>query len=121
MDPLVPDLPPLVAHGFIPPLLQVIRLNLSAIIVELLRALGDRKWRDRQSACAGLADVLRGRSWDALGPHLEELWIMADRYENFLTAKHVQSIPSDADVHERMKRTSVLLAGDFSHHEECRA
>ncbi|CAN0518376.1 unnamed protein product, partial [Ectocarpus sp. 8 AP-2014] len=57
----------------------VIHSNLSAIITELLRALGDRKWRDRQSACAGLSDVLRGRSWDEIGPHLEMLWTMADR------------------------------------------
>lgn len=59
--------------------MKVIRKHLSAIVVELLRALGERKWRDRQSACAGLADVLRGRGWDELGPHLEELWTMADR------------------------------------------
>lgn len=58
---------------------QVIRSNLSAIVTELLRALGDRKWRDRQSACAGLSDVLRGRGWDEIGPHLEMLWTMADR------------------------------------------
>lgn len=59
---------------------QVIRTNLSAILKELLRALGERKWRDRQSACVGLADVLRGKGWDELGPHLEELWTMADRF-----------------------------------------
>lgn len=58
---------------------QVIHSNLSAIVTELLRALGDRKWRDRQSACAGLSDVLRGRGWDEIGPHLEMLWTMADR------------------------------------------
>eukprot|EP00752_Nemacystus_decipiens_P016287 g14566.t1 len=58
---------------------EVIRSNLSAIVKELLRALGDRKWRDRQSACAGLSDVLRGRGWDEIGPHLEMLWTMADR------------------------------------------
>ncbi|CAN0092724.1 unnamed protein product, partial [Hapterophycus canaliculatus] len=58
---------------------QVIHSNLSAILTELLRALGDRKWRDRQSACAGLSDVLRGRSWDEIGTHLEMLWTMADR------------------------------------------
>lgn len=58
---------------------QVIRSNLSAIVTELLRALGDRKWRDRQSACAGLSEVLRGRGWDEIGPHLEMLWTMADR------------------------------------------
>ena len=57
----------------------MIRSNLSAIVTELLRALGDRKWRDRQSACAGLSDVLRGRGWDEIGPHLEMLWTMADR------------------------------------------
>ncbi|CAN0278899.1 unnamed protein product, partial [Ectocarpus sp. 13 AM-2016] len=58
---------------------EVVHSNLSAIITELLRALGDRKWRDRQSACAGLSDVLRGRSWDEIGPYLEMLWTMADR------------------------------------------
>ncbi|CAM9494930.1 unnamed protein product [Scytosiphon promiscuus] len=58
---------------------EVVHSNLSAILTELLRALGDRKWRDRQSACAGLSDVLRGRSWDEIGPHLEMLWTMADR------------------------------------------
>lgn len=61
----------------------MIRTNLSAILRELLRALGERKWRDRQSACVGLADVLRGKGWDALGPHLEELWTMADRFVLF--------------------------------------
>lgn len=60
---------------------QLIRTNLSAIIVELLRALGERKWRDRQAACAALSDLLRGRGWEEIGPHLELLWKMADRRE----------------------------------------
>lgn len=72
--PPPPRLPSAWPHGC-----QMIHVNLSAIITELLRALGDRKWRERQSACAGLSDVLRGRGWDDIRPHLEELWIMTDR------------------------------------------
>ncbi|CAM9704969.1 unnamed protein product, partial [Choristocarpus tenellus] len=58
---------------------EIINTHFGAIMTELLRGLGDRKWHNRQASCSALAKILVGRGWDEVGPHLEKLWTMADR------------------------------------------
>lgn len=47
--------------------------HFDAIARDLLREMGSRTWRGRQAAAAALADLLQGRRWDQLGPHLKEV------------------------------------------------
>ena len=37
--------------------------HFGAVARELLREMGGRLWRNRQAACAALADLLQGRRW----------------------------------------------------------
>lgn len=53
--------------------------HFDAIAKELLREMGGRLWRSRQTSAAGLADLLQGRRWDQLGPHLLPAWSMTLR------------------------------------------
>jgi hypothetical protein len=39
----------------------------------LLSDMGARLWRVRQAGCAGLTDLLAGRRWAQLGPHMEQV------------------------------------------------
>jgi len=41
----------------------LIKLYLDAIFEDLCKAAGSRKWRERQAAVAGLADLLPGRTF----------------------------------------------------------
>eukprot|EP00882_Tetradesmus_deserticola_P033838 GHRQ01038690.1.p1 GENE.GHRQ01038690.1~~GHRQ01038690.1.p1 ORF type:complete len:256 (+),score=98.84 GHRQ01038690.1:290-1057(+) len=45
----------------------------------LLADVGARLWRVRQAACASLTDLLTGRRWPQLAPHMEQLWVMGLR------------------------------------------
>ncbi|KAF6252864.1 armadillo-type protein [Scenedesmus sp. NREL 46B-D3] len=49
------------------------------IAKSLLVDVGARLWRVRQAACAGLTDLLTGRRWPQLAPHMEQLWVMGLR------------------------------------------
>ncbi|WIA23756.1 hypothetical protein OEZ85_000433 [Tetradesmus obliquus] len=49
------------------------------IMKSLLADVGARLWRVRQAACASLSDLLAGRRWPQLAPHLEQLWVMGLR------------------------------------------
>ncbi|KAG1660153.1 hypothetical protein FOA52_007810 [Chlamydomonas sp. UWO 241] len=58
---------------------KTIDLHFQSIMRELLREMGGRLWRNRQAACAALADLLQGRRFAELAPHLEEVWTMTLR------------------------------------------
>lgn len=47
--------------------------HFDGIMAELLREMGGRLWRSRQSCCAGLADLLQGRRWEQVGPHFTQV------------------------------------------------
>lgn len=56
-----------------------VKQYLPAILEELCGAAGSRKWRERQSAVAGLADLLPGRTYAEIGRLIEKLWVIAFR------------------------------------------
>ena len=41
---------------------------------EILRESGSRLWRNRQSSAGALSDVLSGRTFKEIEPHLESVW-----------------------------------------------
>ncbi|WIA44228.1 hypothetical protein OEZ86_010539 [Tetradesmus obliquus] len=43
------------------------------IMKSLLADVGARLWRVRQAACASLTDLLAGRRWPQLAPHMEQV------------------------------------------------
>lgn len=53
--------------------------HFAAIIKELLQEMGGRLWRNRQAACAALADLLQGRRWPELQQHFHKVWSMTLR------------------------------------------
>ncbi len=48
--------------------------HFSAILQELLRAMSSENWRERKAGCAGMTDLIRGRSYKEIGVHVEPLW-----------------------------------------------
>ncbi|KIY98025.1 hypothetical protein MNEG_9938 [Monoraphidium neglectum] len=70
--------------------------HFDAICRDLLREMGGRTWKGRQAATAALADLLQGRRWDQLGPHIKEMWVMTLRVID--------------DVKESVRRTAALTA-----------
>ena len=46
------------------------------IMADLVKGLGDRMWRTRESSCNAIHDLISGRSIGELEPYLEQLWIM---------------------------------------------
>jgi hypothetical protein len=52
--------------------------HFDAIARDLLREMGGRTWKGRQGATAALGDLLQGRRWDQLGPHIKEVsgWLI---------------------------------------------
>ncbi|CAG8524233.1 10813_t:CDS:10, partial [Cetraspora pellucida] len=51
----------------------------SVIVKDLLKGLGDRFWRTRESSANALADLLQSQSIQALEPYLQDLWTMCFR------------------------------------------
>ncbi|KAI8892685.1 proteasome stabiliser-domain-containing protein [Globomyces pollinis-pini] len=49
------------------------------IITEVLKSLGDRSWRTRESSCSALSDLLHGRQIEQLEPYMKDLWTMCFR------------------------------------------
>jgi hypothetical protein len=47
--------------------------HFDAIVADLMREMGGRTWKGRQAATAALGDLLQGRRWDQLGPHITEV------------------------------------------------
>jgi proteasome component ECM29 len=58
---------------------EALDANYDAVMKELLKEVGNRLWRNRESACLAIADLMQGRRWAELGAHLEEIWTMALR------------------------------------------
>jgi hypothetical protein len=58
---------------------KLVKANFRSIIEGLFVAIQGRKWRERQSSCLALADLLRGQTWVSVGPYLIRCWDMADR------------------------------------------
>ncbi|CAM9973433.1 unnamed protein product, partial [Discosporangium mesarthrocarpum] len=85
---------------------QVVSAHFDAIIKELLRGLGDRKWRNRQSSCSALSDLLMGRTWGEVGAYLEDLWTMADRVMDDIKESVVGAA---ADFAKTLANVSVRL------------
>ncbi|KAJ3390388.1 hypothetical protein HDU84_007518 [Entophlyctis sp. JEL0112] len=53
--------------------------NFEVIMKDLLKSLGDRLWRIRESGCLALSDLLHGRQLAQLKPFLQEIWAMCFR------------------------------------------
>ncbi|GMH36012.1 hypothetical protein BSKO_03880 [Bryopsis sp. KO-2023] len=53
--------------------------HLDAIMKELLREMGSRLWRNRESSCRAMADLIQGRKWAELGIYMTDIWSMALR------------------------------------------
>ncbi|KAI9345200.1 proteasome stabiliser-domain-containing protein [Obelidium mucronatum] len=53
--------------------------HFDVIIKDLLKGLGDRMWRTRESSCLALSDILHGRQLVQLQPYLQEIWAMCFR------------------------------------------
>ncbi|GBF95386.1 hypothetical protein Rsub_07814 [Raphidocelis subcapitata] len=70
--------------------------HFDAIVADLLREMGGRTWKGRQAAAAALGDLLQGRRWDQLGPHITEMWSMTLRTMD--------------DVKESVRRTATATA-----------
>ncbi|GBC07937.1 hypothetical protein RclHR1_00780017 [Rhizophagus clarus] len=49
------------------------------IVKDLLKGLGDRLWRTRESSANALTDLLQGRQIQQLEPYLQDLWNMSFR------------------------------------------
>ena len=48
--------------------------HFESIMEEILRESGSRLWRNRQSSAGALSDVLSGRTFKEIEPHLESVW-----------------------------------------------
>ncbi|KAI9332879.1 proteasome stabiliser-domain-containing protein [Zopfochytrium polystomum] len=53
--------------------------NFDAILKEILKSMGDRMWRTRESSCLALSDLLQGRQMDQFESSLEQIWTMCFR------------------------------------------
>ncbi|KAJ3067659.1 hypothetical protein HDU98_009138, partial [Podochytrium sp. JEL0797] len=53
--------------------------NFDLIIADLLKGLGDRMWRTRESSCLALSDIMHGRQLAQIKPYLREIWEMCFR------------------------------------------
>ncbi|KAJ3022327.1 UNVERIFIED_CONTAM: hypothetical protein HDU68_009207, partial [Siphonaria sp. JEL0065] len=53
--------------------------HFDVIIKDLLKGLGDRMWRTRESSCLALSDILHGRQLVQIKPYLQEIWTMCFR------------------------------------------
>jgi len=53
---------------------RTVAAHVVPILAELARASESSHWRERHAACAGLADLLPGRTYGEVGPLLEVLW-----------------------------------------------
>ncbi|KAJ3286443.1 hypothetical protein HDU79_006472 [Rhizoclosmatium sp. JEL0117] len=53
--------------------------NFDLIIKDLLKGLGDRQWRTRESSCLALSDIMHGRQLAQIKPYLQETWAMCFR------------------------------------------
>lgn len=62
-------------HTQTPSLLLLLLLLLSLSIRSLLCDMGARLWRVRQAGAAGLTDLLAGRRWGQLAPHMEQVGV----------------------------------------------
>eukprot|EP00210_Caulerpa_lentillifera_P004901 g4677.t1 len=65
--------------------------NFDSIISELLSEMVSRLWRNRESSCRGLVDILQGRKWQQISKYFEQLWtysfqIMQDIRQSVSTA-----------------------------------
>lgn len=50
-----------------------------AIMQDLLAALATREWRNRESSCLGIADLLSGRRYSDVSPFLEQIFTLMFR------------------------------------------
>lgn len=53
--------------------------HLPQILAELLREMGGRLWRNRQSSCLALCDLIQGRRWEEVNQQFGTIWIMTMR------------------------------------------
>ena len=51
----------------------------AAIMLGLLADMGGAQWRVREAAALAMGDLLQGRRWAELQPHIEQLWLMTLR------------------------------------------
>ncbi|KXZ47233.1 hypothetical protein GPECTOR_37g239 [Gonium pectorale] len=70
--------------------------HFGAILTDLLREMGGRLWRNRQAACSAAADLMQGRRWPELAPHMAQLWTMTFRAMD--------------DIKESVRRAALSLA-----------
>jgi proteasome component ECM29 len=58
---------------------KTVDAHFDTIMKDLLAGMGDRLWRTREASCAGMADLLNGRSIEQLQPYLDDVWNMCFR------------------------------------------
>ncbi|KAK9834910.1 hypothetical protein WJX81_007994 [Elliptochloris bilobata] len=66
-------------RALVPEPRKALEAHFDAVAAELLREMGGRLWRSREAACAALADLLQGRRWAEVRPHLANMWGMVLR------------------------------------------
>ena len=81
------------------------------IMKGLLKSIVCDQWRERQSSCLAISDLISGRSFDVLETYLEELWIRIMRaFDDIKTT--VREAASEAvkiltKISERLCNTSI--------------
>jgi len=58
----------------VPEATKTVDLYVHEILEDLLDHISDSQWRVRESSCAAIGDILRGRRWPDLRNHLHLLW-----------------------------------------------
>ncbi|KAF5832303.1 proteasome stabiliser-domain-containing protein [Dunaliella salina] len=83
---------------------------LPTLMHDLTQELGGRLWRNRQAAAAALADLLQGRRWNELAPHITTLWMMTFRAMDDIK----ESVRNAASILARSLRGVTLRLVDAS-------
>ncbi|CAK0785632.1 hypothetical protein CVIRNUC_008843 [Coccomyxa viridis] len=58
---------------------EVVDEHFTAIVKEVLAEMGGRLWRNREAACSALSDLMQGRRFAQVQPHLQQMWEMTMR------------------------------------------
>lgn len=66
------------------------------VVDALLKDMTDRLWRHREAGCAALSDLLQGRTWPEVKPHLGKIWGITFRAVD--------------DVKESVRKAALILA-----------
>ncbi|CAI2172736.1 418_t:CDS:10 [Funneliformis geosporum] len=93
------------------------------IVKDLLKGLGDRLWRTRESSANALTDLLQGRQIQQLEPYLQDLWNMSFRALDdesvriaaFKTCRSLTKVtvkycdPSNVSIEDGQKAMNIIM------------